>query len=535
MEKVPKGTSYKSPPMKLVRFFERSRNQWKSKCQGAKSKAKQLKTRIRFLEKSKEQWKRRVRELEDELALMRTKERAREKEFEIVKKNSIDAGGHSSCIEEFTLVPFSHQYSLGHIILFVSLVLSAAASFRCASRCLKIITSFLRFDQPSPSWFSGRLWILRLGYYKLTRTKEKADDWVWIVDHTVQLGAEKCMVILGVRLCSLPAAGNCLSHEDVEPIALFPVKESSGEIVWQQLEDTTEKTGVPRQIIADKGTDLRAGIERFCEEHQQTCSVYDIKHKTAAILKSELCEDESWQEFTQLAARTKKRVQQTSLASLAPPNQRTKSRYMNIETLIRWGNTMLTFLDNQQKEPSKDFDYKQVEEKIGWIPRFRKQLTEWEDLLQIMTITESMVREQGLYHGIHNELKEKLSSVGHTDRTKKVRGKLVAFVAEESFKAKANERLLGSSEVIESVFGKLKFIEKDQAKSGFTGLLLSIGAMVSTTTKETIQKALETVSTKDVLNWCKKNLGKSLQAKRRDVRNFRNIREQKQDQSMMLA
>jgi hypothetical protein len=438
-------------------------------------------------------------------------------------------------MREFSLVPFGHQYSLGHIILFISLVLSAAASFRCASRCLMIVMSFLGLELPSPSWFCGRLWILRLGYYKLTRPKDKADDWVWIVDHTVQVGAEKCMVILGVRLSCLPAAGNCLSHEDVEPIALFPVKESNGQIVWQQLKDATTKTGVPREIVADKGTDLKAGIEKFCEEHQETCSVYDIKHKTAAVLKSALCEDESWQEFIQLAARTKKRVQQTSLASLAPPNQRTKSRYMNIDILIRWGNTMITFLDNQQKKASEDFDYQQVEEKIRWVTNFREQLMEWEDLLQIMTITESMVREHGLYHGIHNKLKEKLSSFGHTVRTKKIIGKLVAFVAEESFKAKTSERLLGSSEVIESVFGKLKFMEKDQARSGFTGLLLSIGAIVSTTTKETIHKALETVSTSDVLDWCKENLGKSLQAKRREVLNSRKIVERKQDQFMALG
>jgi hypothetical protein len=45
---------------------------------------------------------------------------------------------------------------------------------------------------------------------------------VWIVDYTVQLGAEKCLVILGIRLCNLPVPGDCLRHDDVEPIALLP-------------------------------------------------------------------------------------------------------------------------------------------------------------------------------------------------------------------------------------------------------------------------------------------------------------------------
>lgn len=152
--------------------------------------------------------------------------------------------------EAFNLVPFHHQYSIGHITLFVSLVLSAAASFRCASRAIETVMLSLELPLSSPSWFSGRLWLFRLGYFKLTRPKERADDWVWIVDHTVQLGAEKCLVILGIRLCNLPAPGSCLSQEDVEHIALFPVKQSNGEAVFQQLEDTIPKTGVPREIIA---------------------------------------------------------------------------------------------------------------------------------------------------------------------------------------------------------------------------------------------------------------------------------------------
>ncbi len=109
------------------------------------------------------------------------------------------------------------------------------------------------------------------------------------------------------------------------------------------------------------------------------------------------------------------------------------------------------------------------------------------------------------------------------------------FVAEELFKAEPEEQLLGSSEVIESVFGKLKRLEQDQAKSGFTGLLLSAGAMVSTTTKEVIQKAMETVPTKKVLDWCKKNLGKSVQSRRRKAFEPTNKTEQKWNQLLLTG
>jgi hypothetical protein len=107
------------------------------------------------------------------------------------------------------------------------------------------------------------LWLLRIGYYKLMRPKPKASDWVWILDHTVQIGAEKCLLILGVRPSELSRSDLVLSHDDVEPIALFPVTRSNGEVVFQQLEETVEKTGLPREILGDQGSDLKPGTERF--------------------------------------------------------------------------------------------------------------------------------------------------------------------------------------------------------------------------------------------------------------------------------
>lgn len=76
--------------------------------------------------------------------------------------------------------------------------------------------------------------MLRLGYYKLMRAKEEGSDGVWIVDHVVQRGAEKCLLIVGIRLSAVPAVGEYLTHAAVEPIAIYPVTQSNGEIVYQQ-------------------------------------------------------------------------------------------------------------------------------------------------------------------------------------------------------------------------------------------------------------------------------------------------------------
>jgi hypothetical protein len=417
-----------------------------------------------------------------------------------------------------------------HVELFLALVLSAAVSLRGTKRVFEIVGDTLCLPWTCPSWSTGRLWLLRVGYYKLTRPKEQADDWVWIVDHSVQLGLEKGLVILGVRLSELPPPERCLEHKDVEPIALFPVKKSNGDVVYQQLEETIEQTGVPREIVGDKGSDLQAGIRKFCQVHPETDYIYDIKHKTAAVLRRELAADPAWLEFKRLAAQTKSQVQQTRLAPLAPPKQKSKARYMNLGPLVAWGQKIIVFVDKHPTEREDQFDPSQVKKKLGWVTGFRVQLAEWGQLLSDMILTESFVRKEGLYHGTCQALKEQLPILEvETERTKKVRQQLLDFVAAEEAKAKPNERLLGSSEVLESVFGKLKRVEKDQAKSGFTGLLLSVAAMVSNTTTQVVQKALETVQTKTVLAWCQEKLGKSVQAQRREAFASEEKTEQKRD------
>jgi hypothetical protein len=354
-----------------------------------------------------------------------------------------------------------------------------------------------------------------MGYYKLTRPKERAEDWVWIVDHTAQLGPQKCLVILGLRLSALPAPGQCLRHEDVEPLVLEPVVKSTGEVVYQQLKATIKKTGVPREIISDHGGDVQAGVERFCAAHRTTAAIYDIKHKTATVLQQELEADPAWREFTQLCQQTKHQVQQTALAFLMPPNQRTKARWLNVDILVQWGTQAMAFLDTPPPERTPRCDGTQLDEKLGWLLRFRPQVQLWSEFLQVIALTEHVVRTQGLARNSPEQLRQLLAPLALSPGAARVRTHLLAFVTEEALKTRPRERLLGSSEVIESVLGKFKRLEATQSKSGFTGLLLTIGAMVAQTTHEVIHKALETVPTKRVVEWCQKTLGDSLQAQRR--------------------
>jgi len=116
-------------------------------------------------------------------------------------------------------------------------------------------------------------------------------------------------------------------------------------------ETAVQKTGVPREIISDHGSDLVVGIRQFCRQHPETSAIYDIKHQTAAVLKQELAQDAAWGEFTHLASQTKLAVQQTASAALAPPDHKTQARYLNVESLVHWGRAVLAWLDQAPAIP----------------------------------------------------------------------------------------------------------------------------------------------------------------------------------------
>ena len=64
-------SQYRSPVRKLAVFFERSRDNWKRKCQESKKQCKLLGNQVRAVEKSREQWRLRAEQSEEQLRVLR--------------------------------------------------------------------------------------------------------------------------------------------------------------------------------------------------------------------------------------------------------------------------------------------------------------------------------------------------------------------------------------------------------------------------------------------------------------------------------
>lgn len=410
-----------------------------------------------------------------------------------------------------------HQFPLGVVAGSLALVLYTGTRLQRVAVVLAMHWHWSGLDVAVASYYSVRLWLMRLGLHQLNRPKTQADDWMWIVDHTMQLGERKCLIIVAIRQSAWDPDNRVLSHEDVELIELAPVTESNGKVVCRQLKAAVAKTGVPRAIVSDAGSDLHAGIERFQQSHPTTAWLYDIKHKTACLLKHALDGDAAWHAFTEKAHRLKQQAALTALAGLAPPQQRSKARWMNVDVLVDWAQESLLLLERPKAIRAAGLSRGQVEAKLGWLRKFVPHVRRWGEMLSVVGTVEHYVRHEGIHPQAAEELAAALPKPT-TPAAWRLRKDLLEFVRIQSQQAKEGERLLGSSEVLESIIGKFKHLAGERGQHGLTGMVLAIGALVGKLAVQTVQAAMTEITTGEVWNWCRSHLGSTVQSIRQRIR-----------------
>lgn len=417
-----------------------------------------------------------------------------------------------------------HSHSLGLMQLFLQLVLRAAVGFRGAAAALEIVSPLFPTEESAPSANGGQMWLLRLGLYELSRPKERADDWVLIVDHTIQVGPAKCLVVVGVRLSAWeakranPDSSPALEHHDLSVFRVQPVTKSNGPLVCEQLNEVCAEAGImPVELLSDCGGDVQNGIGRFCVQHPQTMARNDIAHAAANALKRELNHDATWAAFLQEASHAKAKMRQTPLAFLLPPELKAKARWMNLDALVTWSRKAMEFVEAPHPVPGVSLPADELEQEMGWIRKYREPLATWSEMLAATAISLEYIRAHGYHQDAERELQVKLAPFterGEETPASRVAHDLLKFVGTQSSDIPAGQRLLGSSEVLESLIGKAKHLEGQQSKSGFTKMILGTAASVVKVTEQTLQVALAAVKTEDITRWIRQHLGISVQAQR---------------------
>jgi DNA-binding phage protein len=233
-------------------------------------------------------------------------------------------------------------------------------------------------------------------------------------------------------------------------------------------------------------------------------------------MKSLFEQDESWISFVEFTSLAQKFMRQTEVAALAPPNQRSKARYLNIDIIIRWAQRIILLMESQDKIQSI-FNPDLVDRTLIWITYFKDDIKEWGEILDVAEAIKSTINKKGLYRGLRDDLSKVLATTIPVENTRamELQDAALSYAGSLEYKVHVGDRLPGCSDVIESLFGRFKHLEQQQSGSGFTQLLLALPALVGKKSTELLKQAMETVKVSDLSLWLKENIGMSVQAKRK--------------------
>lgn len=349
--------------------------------------------------------------------------------------------------------------------------------------------------------------MLKLGLANLTKPKEEG-KWVWIVDSSIQMGAMKCLLILGVNMDKLKNNKDyTISQKDVEPLVLKTVNSCPGEVVRDALIEAKGKTGGSIAVLSDDGSEIKRGVKLYAQTNS-VIHLNDIIHKIDLVLKKELVGDEIWKKFTKQVTDTIQQLKLTSSAHLVPPKQRQKNRLRAEIKIIEWGLKIMRYLASGK---ASDLE----KEKLSWIFEYEFALKAYQEMAHIFDMAVSEVREKGYYRGISQIIEQRGLQIVFMERSQCFLEKTLKVLKEEENKVPEGMQLVGSSEIIESTFGKFKQLEKNHSSGGLTSLVLSLPAMVGQWNVDVIKTAMEQISIKDVKEWIENNLGTTFWSLRR--------------------
>lgn len=415
-----------------------------------------------------------------------------------------------------------HHYSVETVQLAVQQIIICGGSLRGVEKSFKLGAS--DDETSTPSFSSIRNWLGRIGLYELQKAKEYREDWIFIIDLTMELGKQKCLLVLGVTQEYLSKHvlpfNRGLQHQDVEVLMLEIMDSTRGDLIEEKLSKLTCAIGCPLQIIADHGSGLEKGIKLYNQKNPSVIYTYDVTHAMALILKHELANSEKYQCFLERCKVCRNQLKQTELSFLSPPAQRFQCRYFNVDKLIDWAqktwNSSIDLIAGLLPNIEPKVLNQKLNEKLGWLIEYQKEITVWRQMVEMTRTVETDLKTHGISQQSGTKFEFLQSSLNFHINPNFFQ-KIVDYLSKESSQIPAEITLLATSDIIESIFGKYKQFSSRCPIKQIGQTVLSISLCTMNLTTSVVKQALETVRYLDLKAWSSQVFGQSILSQRRTV------------------
>jgi len=383
----------------------------------------------------------------------------------------------------------------------ILLVLQAVVSYRSVPKILNTINRHapLTFAW-TPHFTSVINWTLRLGLGLLQEVKPLSKKWIAIIDHSIDIGTKKALVILRVTVDKLEKRGSAIRLEDCECIGLTVSDKVTGESVSEELSTIFKQSGHPCAIIKDKDFTLNKGVFLYKKkEKTDACIIDDIGHVIANALKKQFEDTKGYTQFKRLLGQGAARLRQTNLAFLIPPKLRAKGRFQSIGELGKWGEKVLDKLAVKGRA-----------KKNSLLDRFR---TAFPNLSALRPFIEAFAKTTSITSQIMKQLKnEGLNEQSYRDCKaladdlpirSKVRKEILSWLDNHLtvYHQLGIPTLLVSSDIIESLFGRFKHVIERSPQADMNRTVLLIPTLCGHIDKTTIARTFSQTCHAELKEW----------------------------------
>lgn len=388
-------------------------------------------------------------------------------------------------------------------------------SYRSVPRILEIFKQRTTFTSTwIPHFTSVINWTLCLGLGLLKQVQPITEPWVAIIDHSIDIGTKKAMVVLRVSMDALSKRGSAIQLSDCECIGLTVSEKVNGESIAAELTDIFAVAGKPAWIVKDADATLQKGT-RLCGEATDGMVhvIDDIGHVMANALKKEYEKTSEYKRFTSLVSHGAKCLRQTDLAFIIPPKLRSKGRFQSISKVGKWATKMLdVFAVKGRAKKSSLIDrlriaFPDLIQSRRFIEHFSRTTIGVSEVMKIL-------KNKGLDKTTYKQCYTLSRELPRNSTTKKCLQSWLKKNRETQKQIMPSMPLLVSSDIIESLFGHFKHIIDRSPQADMNRSVLLIPALCGTLSDKGITQALKQTSQDDLKSWEDENISYTVRKQR---------------------
>ena len=404
--------------------------------------------------------------------------------------------------------PENYKYPSLLISLCMNIMSYSGSSLRSCKHFLTQLFIIFEINTCVPCHSTIRMWVCKTGYYNYHAEKDNDSEWVLIIDESVNLGASKAFVVLGINL-NIWVFGKPIVQSDVELLFFEVVTESKKEYVRTVLEDLKKKYKI-KYTVSDKGNNLLGAYGLIDFVHIPDCT-----HVLAKALEKYFKKDTIASEFLSMSGKLRQKWNMGKKTVYMPPAQRKKARFQNLSPLIKWGNKIQNIWTKIPDEIKKE---------LSWIEINKKNFEELKIIDKFIDFISKELKTTGYSAKTANLIEQYISTLPALSACGDI------FIAEvrtylSEIKEKSDnlgECLICCSDIIESLFGKLKYSVNTNSPFGMTEFSFALASIGNNNSAEHIKIAMENTTEKKIKAWKKKNIAPSLFQKKKALFSMKN-------------